>query len=80
MIKPLGNNIYYEPTKEERPIGDASLCEYGKVLAIGKDVQEIKVGDTIIFTKWGVNEIEINGQKHFVINEDPGFVLGTLEL
>lgn len=73
-IQPFGNNIYYEPTKDEQPMG-VQLCKYGDVIAIGKDVKEVQVGDIIIFGEWGVNEIEINGKKEFFVAEDSAFLL-----
>jgi len=79
LIKPISNNIYFEPTKEEKALGDFSLCEYGKVLAIGPDVKEVKVGDTISMVKHGINEVEINGTKYYTVREDPSFVTFILE-
>jgi len=29
----------------------------GKVLEIGKDVKEVKVGDTIYFLRWGIKHV-----------------------
>lgn len=72
----------------------ASLCEYGQVLAVGEDVgnhwfwlfrvfgikkkNRIKVGDTIGFLVWGIQELDVEGTKHFFVPETSDFILGTL--
>jgi co-chaperonin GroES (HSP10) len=78
-ITPISNNIYFEPTKEEKALGEYSLCEYGAVLAIGPEVKEVKVGDIISMVKHGINEVEINGKKYYTVREDPSFVTFILE-
>lgn len=42
---------------------------YGKVLAVGKDVKEIMVGDYIGFAKWGLSHLDINGTRHYFVPE-----------
>lgn len=81
-IQPYGNNILVKPVSNQyaSAVMDVSLCEYGEVLAIGQHVAFIKVGDIIGFTKWGVNELAINDEKHYFVLEDSRFVLGTIEL
>lgn len=79
-IKPFGNQILVKPREKKQVLGQKPLCEYGDVLDIGDLVQHIKVGDVIGYTIWGVNSLEINGNKHYFIPEDSRFVLGTIEL
>ena len=47
MIKPFGNQILVEPVEQKQVLvsQQKSLCEYGKVLAVGSDVKHVKVGD-----------------------------------
>lgn len=79
MIKPFGNQILVEPTKADRVIGEErSLCQYGKVIEIGSEVKHIKKGDTIGFTTWGVNDLEIEEIKYYFVMEDSRFILGTI--
>jgi len=68
-----------EPIIKEGIISDGSLCEYGKVIAVGKDVKDIKEGDTIGFLIWGVNHLTIDDKKYYFIQEDPRFILGKIE-
>lgn len=54
--------------------------EQGKVLAVGEgkwnedgDARikpDVKVGDTVIFSKYGPDEIKVDGEEYFIIRED----------
>lgn len=61
-----------ESAKKERP-------EQGKVIAIGSGKKtsagkiipmEVKVGDKVLFTKYGPNEIEINGKEYLIAKQE----------
>jgi len=41
----------------------------GKVLAVG-EVKSVKVGDTVIFSKYGYDEVEIDGEELYLIKEE----------
>jgi co-chaperonin GroES (HSP10) len=83
-MKPIGNNIYFEPLSEHREglVGAAYVDakpEVGKVLAIGEGVKEVKVGDKIVFKGYGVVVPEINDEKYYFIQEDPNILLAVYE-
>jgi co-chaperonin GroES (HSP10) len=79
-IKPFGKNILVKPIEKKQILvsSQPSLCEYGTVIAIGDEVTKIKVGDTIGYTVWGVNSLEIENEKHYFIPESGEFILGVL--
>lgn len=79
-IIPFGKNVLVKPTEAKRALGESSLCEYGEVIAIGHEVEYLKVGQTIGYTVFGVNSLEIENEKHYFIPETSEFVLGILEL
>lgn len=90
-IKPFGNNILVKPSEKKNPLlSERKMCEYGKVIAIGENVGRdwlgfkkkgsIKIGDTIGYTVWGLNSLEIKNEKHYFVPEDPRFILGTFSL
>lgn len=80
LIKPFGKNLLVEPVEVKSPIlGDKSLCEYGKVIAIGTTTTEIKVGDVIGYTVFGVNKLEIGTEKYYLIPETDEFILAIIE-
>ena len=83
IIKPFGNNILVRPHERETILKtqEGSLSEYGEVLAVGKDVsKEIQVGDTIGFTIWGINALEIDGNKAYLVPCTSEFILAKIEM
>lgn len=79
LIEPLkqeektATGLYLPSTAEkERP-------EQGKVIAVGsgrvdKDGKkvplEVKKGDRVLFSKYGPNELKVNGKEYLVVRED----------
>ena len=68
-----------ETAEKERP-------EQGKVIAVGPGKKtdegkvvplEVKVGDTVLFTKYGPNEIKIDDKEYLIAKEED--ILGILE-
>lgn len=41
----------------------------GKVLAVGS-VKSIKVGDTVLFSKYSYDEVEMNGEELYLLKEE----------
>lgn len=81
-IIPFGNNILVVPREASTILKsfEGNLCEYGDVVAIGDNVEKIKVGDVIAFTKWGIKEIQIDDKKYKFVPEDERFILGTFQI
>ena len=85
-ITPLSDHVLIEPLKEEKKKGgiilpdtvDREKQEKGKVIAVGhgklKDGKrvpmEVKKGDVVVFTKYGPNEIKIDGKEYLIAKED----------
>ena len=74
-----GSIILPETVDKERP-------EQGKVVAVGPGKMdkngnrikpEVKKGDVVIFTKYGPNEIKIDGKEYLVAREED--ILAVLE-
>lgn len=64
--------IIPDTANKERP-------EQGKVLAVGlgkllengeRSKMEVKVGDTVIFSKYSPNEIKVDGKEYLVISDE----------
>ncbi len=63
--------IIPETVDRERP-------EQGKVIAVGPGKYEdgklipvrVKVGDTVVFSKYGYDEVKIDGREYFILKED----------
>lgn len=45
-------------------------AEYGKVLAIGKEVTNLSVGQVILFGKYSTEKLRSNGEDYLVIHEE----------
>jgi co-chaperonin GroES (HSP10) len=81
MIRPLFDQILVKPAekKEVLQAETGSFLMYGEVMAIGSECKVVKVGDTICYTLWGLNHIEIDGKKYYFVPEQSEFLLGVLE-
>jgi co-chaperonin GroES (HSP10) len=79
-MTPFGKNILFQPKSKDKIIGDtARFYLYGEVLAIGDKVESIKVGETIIYTQWGLNKaVMADGTEHFFVKEDDDYILGVI--
>lgn len=79
-IKPFGKRIYIKPVKPDTLIQTtaAPVIEQGTVLAVGPDCKTIKEGDTIFFTTWGVDIIEVDGEKLYFLMETDEFILARV--
>lgn len=81
QIKPFRNRILVKPHENQSILRseDGSLSEYGEVLAIGPEVQEIKIGDKLGFSVFGVEKLIIEDEKYYFLTEDSEFILAILE-
>ena len=65
---------------------DKERPEQGKVIAVGpgktlssgnKGVMEVKAGDTVLFTKYGPNEIKVDDKEYLIAKQED--ILAILE-
>lgn len=57
-------NLYIPDSAKEKP-------QMGEVIAVGTDeeLQEIvKVGDIVLYAKYGGNEVELDGKKYLIVS------------
>jgi chaperonin GroES len=66
------SGIYLPDTAKKKP-------QEGKVIAVGegrtldngeKNTLTVKVGDKVLFSKYGGNEITVDGQEYTILDED----------
>lgn len=70
--------ILPDSARDEKP-------EQGKVIAVGVGrfddgklvPMTVKKGDTVVFSKYGYDEVKINGEEYYLIEEDK--ILGILK-
>ena len=78
LVKPLGaeevtaSGIVLPQTVEEKPMqGIVAAVGPGKLSRDGKRLpMSVKVGDTVLFTKYSPDEVEVNGEDYLVIDEE----------
>jgi len=83
-FKPLGDRVFVKFMEEmEKTAGGIYIPDAakekpqrGSVEAIGKDVEEVKVGDVILFDKYAGSKINIDGQDYLIVKEDE--ILGII--
>ena len=86
MIKPLAGYVLIEPAPKETKTASGILLpdsaeekpQEGKVIACGPDFVEdgktvkcpVKVGDKVVYKKWGGNELKVDGKELLLIKFD----------
>ncbi|MBR5483031.1 MAG: co-chaperone GroES [Alphaproteobacteria bacterium] len=78
-LKTTAGGIIIPDTAKEKPsegiveaVGTGARTEDGKVIPM-----TVKVGDHVLFAKWGGTEIKINGEERLIIKESE--LLGIVE-
>lgn len=81
-FKPFGNNIQIKPVeKKQIAVGETqTIGEYGEVTAVGEDVTKVKVGDTLVYKKYGLLDIVVDDTVYFFIPEDARFIMAHYDL
>ncbi|HRU39866.1 MAG TPA: co-chaperone GroES [Candidatus Goldiibacteriota bacterium] len=85
IVKPMeeeevkkGGIIIPDTAKEKPSRGEVIAVGPGKIMEDGKKKpMELKVGDKIIYQKYGGSEIKINDVEHLIMTEDD--VLAVIE-
>lgn len=86
ILKPLADRVVVEKAEEEKktaggiiiPDSHSEKPVVGKILSVGKDVQELKEGDTVYFGKYSGTEIKVGDKAYLVLIETE--VLAVLSL
>ena len=76
-FKPLGDRLLVERVEEATTTASGIIIpdnakdkpSQGRVIAIGKDVENINVGDTIVFGKYAGNEITLDSKVYLIMEE-----------
>ena len=83
-IKPLGDcvvavreeaatktasGLYLPDNAKEKPV-------VAKVVAVGKDVKNVKTGDKILYKEYSTTEVKVDSAEYLIVKEED--ILGTL--
>ena len=74
-FKPLGDRVLVERVEETNTTASGIIIpdnakekpSEGKVLAIGSDVEEVKVEDVVVFGKYSGTELVLEGKEYLVL-------------
>ncbi len=83
-FKPLGDRLLVQRVEDTNTTATGIIIpdnakekpSKGKVLAIGSDVEEISVDDTVVFGKYAGTELALEGTEYLVLEVSD--VLGVL--
>ena len=76
--KTKGGIIIPDTAKEKPAEGKVVAAGRGKLADDGKIIPlELKVGDCVLFSKYGGNEVKIDGEEYLIMSQDD--VLGVIE-
>ncbi len=76
--KTKGGIIIPETAKEKPSEGEIVAVGKGKILESGTVLPlDVKVGDRILFSRYGGTEVKIEGEEHLIMREDD--ILGVIE-
>ena len=84
-ITPLGDRVVAEAIEQEAktasglylPENAKEKPVMAKVLAVGKDVKNIKVNDQILYKEFSTTEVKMDGKEYILISEPD--VLATVK-
>lgn len=84
-IQPLADHVVAEAVEAEEktasglylPDNAREKPQTAKVVAVGKDVKEIKKGDVIVYKNFGSTEVKLDGDGYLLIKEED--VLGIVK-
>lgn len=77
-LTPLGDRIVLEQVESEEKTASGIILpdsakekpSEGKVLAVGKDVKEVKPGDKVLYSKYGPSEVKVDGKELMIVKEE----------
>ncbi len=84
-IQPLADYVVAQPEKAENkttsgiwlPEAAKEKPQYAKVVAIGKDVHQVKTGDKVIYKSYSTTDVKIGKEDYILIKEED--VLATVK-
>jgi chaperonin GroES len=82
-FKPLGDRLLIQRVEEANTTASGIIIpdnakekpSKGKVIAVGNEVEEISVDDTVVFGKYSGNEITIDGTEYLIMESSDIFGL-----
>lgn len=75
VIKPTAGRVLIEPIRIQEvtssglvlPDSAQTLTQEAIVVAVGKDIEDVKVGDRVIYSMYGGTKLEYDGKEYLVM-------------
>ena len=76
-ITPLGDRVVAEPVEQEAktasgiylPENAKEKSVMAKVVALGKDVKNVKKGDKVLYKEFSTTEVKMEGKEYIIVKE-----------
>jgi chaperonin GroES len=84
-IQPLFDKVLIQPEKAEEKTASGIYIpdtakqdkpQFGEIIAIGEKVNMVKIGQKVVFAKYGPVELTLEGQEYLIVKEED--ILATL--
>lgn len=77
-LQPLADRIVMEQLEAEETTASGIVLpgsaqekpKMAKVIAVGKDVKEVKEGDSVIYKSYGPDEVKVDGKEYLIGKEE----------
>ncbi|MCC7543682.1 co-chaperone GroES [bacterium] len=77
-LQPLADRIVMEQLEAEETTASGIVLpgsaqekpKMAKVIAVGKDVKEVKAGDRVIYKSYGPDEVKVDGKEYLIGKEE----------
>lgn len=84
-FQPLGKRVLVKRVEETKTTASGIIIPdnakekplNGEVVAVSKEIEDIKAGDKVVFAKYGGSEIKLDNEEYLVLNTDD--ILGILK-
>ena len=80
-FKPLGDRVLAERVEDATTTASGIIIpdnakekpSQGKIVAVSEDVENINIGDTVVFGKYSGNELTLDGTEYLILEADEIF-------
>lgn len=77
-LQPLADRLVAKPVEAQAktssgfyvPDSAKEKPQVGEVIAVGKDVKEIKVGDQVVYSQYKPDTVKVDGQDTLIMKEE----------
>ncbi len=84
-IQPLADRVVLEQLELEEKTKSGIILpqdaqekpKMAKVLAVGKDVKDVKAGDKVLYKSYGPDDVKVDGKEYMIAKEED--ILATIK-